>query len=142
MAPQQHSVSVAAAIVRDDDRVLLIRRADNGHWEPPGGVLELSESIEAGLAREVAEETGLSIQVETLSGVYKNIARGIVSLVFRCRATAGDLATNDEVSAFRWATDAELDDLMDPAYVVRARDAIRYAGKPAIRTHDGISLVA
>ena len=142
MTAQRHSVSVAAAIVRDDDRVLLVRRADNGHWEPPGGVLELDEPIEAGLAREVAEETGLTVEVETLSGVYKNIARGIVALVFRCHTSTGVLATNDEVSAFCWATDAELDDLMDPAYAVRARDAIRYQGTPSIRTHDGVSLVA
>ncbi|MQA05605.1 MAG: NUDIX domain-containing protein [Streptosporangiales bacterium] len=142
MTAQRHSVSVAAAIVREDNRVLLIRRADNGHWEPPGGVLELDEPIEAGLAREVAEETGLSIEVETLSGVYKNIARGIVALVFRCHATSTYLADNDEVSTFHWATDEELDSLMDPAYAVRARDAIRYTGTPAIRTHDGVSLVA
>src|SRR5690606_10734483 len=133
MTAQRHSVSVAAAIVGDDDRVLLIRRADNGHWEPPGGVLELDEPIEVGLAREVAEETGLSVEIETLSGVYKNIARGIVALVFRCRLTNGELTTNDEVSEFRWAADSELDQLMDPAYVVRARDAIRYNGTPAIR---------
>lgn len=139
--PARHSVSVAAAIVQDH-RVLLVQRADNGHWEPPGGVLELDESIEAGLAREVAEETGLSIEVETLSGVYKNITRGIVALVFRCHIAAGSLTTNDEVSNFRWATDEQLDALMDPAYVVRARDALRYRGKPAIRTHDGVSLVA
>jgi 8-oxo-dGTP diphosphatase len=139
--PARHSVSVAAAIVQDE-RVLLVQRADNGHWEPPGGVLELDESIEAGLAREVAEETGLSIEVETLSGVYKNIARGIVALVFRCHVATGSLITNDEVSAFRWASDDQLDAFMDPAYVVRARDALRYKGIPAIRTHDGVTLVA
>lgn len=142
MPSEGHSVSVAAAIVRDDDRVLLVRRADNGHWEPPGGVLELDETIEHGLAREIAEETGMSVEVDTLSGVYKNMTRGIVSLVFRCRPTTGDLVVNDEVSDFRWATDDELDDLMDPAYVVRARDAIRYNGTPAIRNHDGVLLVA
>lgn len=142
MTTQRHSVSVAAAIVRDDQRVLLVRRADNGHWQPPGGVLDLEEAIEAGLAREVAEETGLSIDVETLTGVYKNIARGIVALVFRCHTTNGNLTLNDEVSEFRWASDAELDTLMDPAYAVRARDAIHYNGTPAIRTHNGVALVA
>src|ERR1035441_848949 len=39
----RHSVSVAAVVVDDHDRALLIRRRDNGHWEPPGGVLELDE---------------------------------------------------------------------------------------------------
>ena len=54
----KHSVSVAAAILDDAGRFPVIRRADNGHWEPPGGVLELDESITDGLIREVHEETG------------------------------------------------------------------------------------
>ena len=41
----------------DDGRVLVIRRRDNGRWEPPGGVLELDETFEAGVRREVHEET-------------------------------------------------------------------------------------
>lgn len=142
MPEQRHSVSVAGAIIDDDGRVLLARRRDNEHWEPPGGVLELAETIEDGLGREVAEETGLAVEIEALAGVYKNISRGIVALVFRCHSTGGTLTLNDEASEFRWVTDDELDELMDPAYVVRARDAIRYNGVPALRTHDGIRLVA
>lgn len=142
MPEQRHSVSVAGAIIGDDGRVLLARRRDNGHWEPPGGVLELAETVEDGLAREVAEETGLNVEIEALSGVYKNINRGIVALVFRCHVTTGTLTSNDEASEFQWATDPELDELMDPAYAVRARDAVRFTGTPAIRTHDGIQLVS
>jgi len=59
----QHSVSVAGVVVRDDGRVLAIRRADNGTWEPPGGVLELSETLEDGVRREVYEETGVKVSV-------------------------------------------------------------------------------
>lgn len=36
----KHSVSVAGIVVNDHGQVLVIQRADNGHWEPPGGVLE------------------------------------------------------------------------------------------------------
>ena len=39
----KHSVSVAGIVVDDHGRVLVIRRDDNGRWEPPGGVLELDE---------------------------------------------------------------------------------------------------
>ncbi|MGX1133468.1 ADP-ribose pyrophosphatase YjhB (NUDIX family) [Streptomyces glaucescens] len=48
-----HSVSVAGVVVREDGRVLVIRRADNGTWEPPGRVLERMEAIEDGVRREV-----------------------------------------------------------------------------------------
>ncbi len=36
-ATPKHSVSVAGIVVRDDGRVLVIKRDDNGHWEAPGG---------------------------------------------------------------------------------------------------------
>ncbi len=57
----QHSVSVAAVIVNDAGQILMTQRRDNGHWEPPGGVLELKESILDGLRREVFEKTGLDV---------------------------------------------------------------------------------
>jgi 8-oxo-dGTP pyrophosphatase MutT (NUDIX family) len=56
----RHSVSVAGVII-DDGRGLLIRRRETLHREPPGGVLELNESTEGGLQREVREETGLKV---------------------------------------------------------------------------------
>ena len=65
----RHSVSVAAAIFDDSgEKVLLIKRRDNGNWEPPGGVLELDETIEDGLRREVREETGAEIEVGPTDG--------------------------------------------------------------------------
>ena len=69
----RHSVSVAAAIVDEVGRFLAVRRRDNGRWEPPGGVLELDETIQVGLVREVREETGLEVEPQALTGVYKNM---------------------------------------------------------------------
>ena len=47
-----HSVSVAGVVIDENGRTLVIQRRDNGHWEPPGGVLEREESIIQGLLRE------------------------------------------------------------------------------------------
>jgi len=137
----RHSVSVAAVVVDDQDRALLIKRADNGHWEPPGGVLELGEDILAGLRREVAEEIGLQVEPSALTGVYKNMQRGIVALVFRCKVTEGSPRQASETAEVRWATREQIADLADPAYAVRVLDALDRAAPPAIRAHDGVQLI-
>jgi 8-oxo-dGTP diphosphatase len=137
----KHSVSVAGVVVDDHDRALLIRRRDNLRWEPPGGVLELGESIEAGLCREVKEETGLAVQPVGLTGVYKNMNRGIIALVFRCRILGGQLTTNDEVSGFQWATAQEVTSMVNEAFAVRVLDALDHNTSPAVRQHDGVHLV-
>ena len=135
----KHSVSVAGIVVRDDGRVLAVRRRDNHHWEPPGGVLELDETFAHGVRREVLEETGIEVQVERLTGVYKNMPRGIVSLVFRCAPAGGHPNPTDEALSVRWLTIEQIRQRMDPAYVVRVIDA--FADRASARVHDGINLV-
>ncbi|WP_062210140.1 NUDIX hydrolase [Streptomyces sp. NBRC 109706] len=137
-----HSVSVAGVIVDDQGRALLIKRRDNGKWEPPGGVLEAGETIPEALEREVLEETGVKIAAPaTLTGVYKNMTGLIVSLVFRCTAIDGQPTTGEETSELRWATREEVTALADEAYAVRVTDALDGANPPAVRAHDGVQLV-
>ncbi|WP_084682005.1 NUDIX hydrolase [Actinomycetospora chiangmaiensis] len=135
----KHSVSVAGVVVDDHDRVLVIQRRDNRHWEPPGGVLELDETPEEGVEREVFEETGIHVKVERLSGVYKNMARGIVSLVFRCSPQAGTTVRSDESADVQWVSVGRVMSLMDEAYSVRVADAFQ-AGVP-VKVHDGVRVV-
>ena len=135
-----HSVSVAGIVVDDAGRILVIQRRDNGQWEPPGGVLELGESIEDGVRREVAEETGVRVTVERLTGVYKNMQRGVVALVFRCQPLDDHARTSDEAASVRWADPDEIASLMAPAYAVRVTDALG-DGAPATRAHDGVHLL-
>lgn len=139
MSQALHSVSVAGVIVDDQGRALVIRRRDNGHWEPPGGVLEVDESITDGLRREIFEETGLDVALDRLTGVYKNMNRAIVALVFRCRAQGGTLRVNSEVTEFRWMSSVDIGKLLDEAYAVRVLDAMTHE-PVAIRSHDGRSL--
>jgi 8-oxo-dGTP diphosphatase len=136
-----HSVSVAGVVVDDHDRALLIQRRDNHRWEPPGGVLELGESIDDGLRREVREETGLDVEPVALTGVYKNMKRGIIALVFRCKAIGGQLSVSDETEAFRWATAAEVEKFSSEAYAVRVLDAMHDSCPAAVRKHDGQQLL-
>jgi ADP-ribose pyrophosphatase YjhB (NUDIX family) len=136
----KHSVSVSGIVIRDDDQVLVIRRTDNGHWEAPGGVLELDETFEDGVRREVAEETGMTVTVHELSGVYKNLARGIVALVFRCSPGTEPIQPSVEAREVRWMTRDEVRANMDPAFAIRVLDAFEPGTQ--VRSHDGIHLLA
>ena len=136
--PPKHSVSVAAAIIDDQGRFLAIRRADNGQWEPPGGVLELDESIEEGLVREVAEETGLTSSRSRYRRLQEHAPRHRrtrVPLRHRRRHPSPDA----EVREIAWLTPDELD-RMSEAYRVRLLDALDSAS-PHIRAHDGSQLL-
>jgi 8-oxo-dGTP diphosphatase len=133
-------VSVAAAIINDHGRVLAVRRRDNSHWEPPGGVLDLDETITEGLLREVREETGVIVEIDELTGVYKNLARGIVALVFRCRSLNEPLPFTPEAREIRWLDPDEVSALMDEAYAVRILDALG-SGPIKIRAHDGVRVL-
>ena len=134
-----HSVSVSGVVVDEAGRVLVAQRRDNGHWEAPGGILERNETFEEGVIREVTEETGVTVEVERLTGVYKNMARGIVALVYRCRPLHGTAHPTTESLAVDWLTPDQVAQRMIPAYAVRVLDALAAepASEPASRAHDG-----
>ncbi|GAA3437004.1 NUDIX hydrolase [Kutzneria kofuensis] len=135
-----HSVSVAGVVVDLRGRILLIQRRDNQHWEPPGGVLELGETFDEGVRREVLEETGITVDVERLTGAYKNLPRGIVALVFRCRPVDGEPVATDESVSVQWVDPQEALVRMAPAYAVRVADAL--GDHAEFRAHDGVNVLS
>ena len=137
----RHSVAIAGILIDGQGRALLIQRPENGRWEPPGGVLELTETFRDGVRREVKEETGLDVEPEALTGVYKNLTHGVVALAFRCRVLGGELTLNAEASAFRWAAPAEVPGLTTEVFAYRILDAYRDDPAPAVREHNGVNLV-
>ena len=136
----RHSVSVTGIVIRGDGRVLAIQRCDDGRWVPPGGVLELDESPEDGVAREVLEETGVKVHAEQLTGVYKNMNLGVVTLAFRCRPVGGETHVSDEARKVTWLTIEEARQQMPEARAIRVTDAIS-PNSPPVRIHDGTHLL-
>jgi ADP-ribose pyrophosphatase YjhB (NUDIX family) len=75
--PTQLGLSVSAMVWREHE-ILLMRRSDNGYWGLPGGFVELGESVADAARREVEEETGWSVEIERLIGVYSDPAHQVV----------------------------------------------------------------
>lgn len=135
----KHHVSVAGVVVDADGRVLVIRRRDTGEWQIPGGVLEPAEPIDAGLVREVEEETGIRVRPDRLTGVYKNVVREVVSLVYLCMPVGGVARTSEESSAVDWVELAHARELLDDMFWLRVSDAL--SDEVHTRTHDGNQLL-
>jgi 8-oxo-dGTP diphosphatase len=76
--PERPVVGIGGVII-DQGRTLLIRRGSEpllGEWSIPGGTLELGESLQEGVARELLEETGLEVRVLDLIEVFDRIYLG------------------------------------------------------------------
>ena len=138
--PYRHSVSVAGVVVREDGKILVIRRRDNGQYQAPGGVLERHERIENGLAREILEETGLRVEPERLTGIYKHMGIGVVALVFRARLLGGTPTINDEAAEILWIDRDHVTARTTEAFAIRVLDALD-GPWPHIRHHDGTRLL-
>jgi 8-oxo-dGTP diphosphatase len=71
-SPPVNSMSPTAFVVARNrsGHVLLVRRADSGNWELPGGRVEFGESAQIAAIREVEEESGVTVEVTRLAGIY------------------------------------------------------------------------
>jgi 8-oxo-dGTP diphosphatase len=116
--PCHPQLAVSAAIFRDG-KVLLVRRARSpakGFYSLPGGRVEFGETLHAALAREVLEETGLSVAITGLAGwreVLPHAAGGGHYLImsFAARWRAGEVRLNEELDEFRWLAPDALGEL-------------------------------
>ena len=132
------------AVVLDRDCVLLVKRARaplKDTWSLPGGAVDLGEALEAALAREILEETGLSVDVGPVVEVLDRIERSqdgrveyhYVIIDYLCGARAGAaLAPASDAADARWVAWDQLDAyrLTEAAQAVIAK-AFRMRDAPA-----------
>ncbi|MDO8589184.1 MAG: NUDIX hydrolase [Armatimonadota bacterium] len=109
--------AVAAIIVRDGEILLVKRGAEPGFgkWSIPGGSVELGETLEYALKREILEETGLAVEVGKLAGISDLIIRDddvlkwhYVLINFFAAITGGELCPATDVSECRWVRLSEI----------------------------------
>jgi len=103
-----------------DGRTLLIRRGSpplEGEWSIPGGMLELGETFEEGVRRELAEETGLEVRIVDFIEVFERIFPDengktryhFVILDYLCAVESGEARAASDVTDVAWAREEELE---------------------------------
>jgi 8-oxo-dGTP diphosphatase len=116
-------------VVIDGGRALLIRRGSEplrGEWSIPGGTLELGESLERGVARELLEETGLEVRVLELIEIFDRVYEAeaaadgspsvrtgpkyhFVIADYLCERIGGEAIAGSDVTDVAFAREQELD---------------------------------
>ena len=120
------------ALILDGTKVLLVERGKPplvGYWSLPGGVVETGEKLEDALAREVWEETGLSVSADSIATVFERIIPDesggceyhYVLIDFYCTVTGGELRSGDDASSVQWF---EIDNLCHLQMTVGTREVV------------------
>lgn len=116
--PARPLIGVGGVVITNG-RALLIRRGGpplKGEWSIPGGTLELGETLFEGVKRELAEETGLEVQVLALIEAFERIFADdqgrlkyhYVILDYLCEASTRNAKAGSDVTDVAWATEVEL----------------------------------
>ena len=134
-----------AVIFNDRREVLLERRSDFDVWGLPGGAVDVGESVEQAVLREVLEETGLQVKVKRLVGIYSDprqysIVRypsgqmvQYVTSVFECERETGELRISPESTDIGYFSLEALPENMLPAHLVRIKDGAANQRTPFIK---------
>jgi len=107
-------VAVGAIVGNDEGKILLVQRGDSGIWLYPTGWADVGYSAAEVVVKEVAEETGIDVEVVGLLAVLDGLRMGFTrvpmySLVFQCRAIGGTLAAHPlECADVGWFAEDEL----------------------------------
>jgi 8-oxo-dGTP diphosphatase len=119
--PEAPIVGVGAVVI-DGTKVLLVRRGNEplkGEWSLPGGALEVGESLQQGVVREVLEETGVTVApagvVEILDRIVRDGESGrvryhYVLIDFVCRVIGGSPLVGSDADEVQWVDRGVLDE--------------------------------
>lgn len=143
--PDDIRVGTNGVLFNQQGEVLLQRRADNGFWALPGGGVDVGESVEQCVMREVLEETGLTVAVKRLVGVYSHPRyHGVIKypsgqivhyviLAFEVAYVSGELRLSEESTDLGYFPVNALPEQTSPAARVRIQDALARRPEPFIR---------
>lgn len=139
--PWPTHIVAAGGYVFDKNGNILIVKTYNRGWDCTGGQIEIGESLEEGVLREILEESGIKASVRCLAGIYSNVGQHLyydgvtpvptkVMMDFICDYIEGEPTTSNETSEVIWVPKAKvLEYITTPAAQLRFKNAIEFDGR-------------
>lgn len=114
--PRKLILNCAGAVIVRDGRILFQRRTDNGKWGLIGGLLEMNETYEQAALREIREETGLEVRLDSFLGIFHNHcmvwsngdAAHVISAMFTASILSGEPRVDEESYELRFFSPEEM----------------------------------
>lgn len=117
--PRKLILNCAGALIVRDGKILFQRRTDNGKWGLIGGLLEMNETYEEAALREIREETGLEVRLDSFLGIYHNHnmvwsngdAAHVIAAMYTASIIRGELRIDEESYELRFFSREEIPEL-------------------------------
>jgi ADP-ribose pyrophosphatase YjhB (NUDIX family) len=116
---QKIILNCAGAVIVRDGKILFQRRTDNGKWGLIGGLVEMNETYEEAALREIREETGLAVKLDSFLGIFHNHdmvwsngdAAHVISAMFTASIVSGEPRIDEESYELRFFGKEEMPEL-------------------------------
>ena len=137
IGPRKIILNCAGALIVRDGKILFQRRADNGKWGLIGGLVEMNETYEEAALREIREETGLEVRLESFLGIFHNHdmvwangdAAHVISAMYTACIVRGEPRIDEESYELRFFGPDELPELFAEDHIAALKayfDGVRY----------------
>nr|AHF24338.1 NUDIX hydrolase [uncultured bacterium Contig575] len=119
IGPRKIILNCAGALIIRDGRILFQRRTDNGKWGLIGGLVEMNETYEQAALREIREETGLEVRLDSFLGIFHNHdmvwsngdAAHVISALYTASIVSGEPRIDEESYELRFFGRDEIPEL-------------------------------
>ena len=116
IGPRKIILNCAGALIIRDEKILFQHRTDNGEWGLIGGLVEMNETYEQAALREIREETGLEVKLDSFLGIFHNHnmvwsngdAAHVISAMFTASILSGEPRIDEESDELRFFGKDEL----------------------------------
>lgn len=117
--PRKLILNCAGALIIRDGKILFQRRTDNGKWGLIGGLLEMNETYQEAALREIREETGLEVKLDSFLGIFHNHnmvwgngdAAHVIAAMFTASIVSGEPRIDEESYELRFFSKDEIPEL-------------------------------